>query len=353
MLLFHLTFFLFLSLNSNDNLYANNICEKTILKVEQNLNIPKYLLFSIALTESGRSINGRFTPWPWSINTKGKGMFFSTKRELVSYANKNLKKGIRNFDVGCMQVNYYYHGKKFKNLEDMADPTTNINWAGRFLIDLHKRHKNWKEAISRYHSNTKWRKHKYFKKVMNNWSYARKNLLFEVALAENVSMEERIINKTPKNKKKLSNIKVDKKIYDKNANNNSANKVEEMMTIEKSNEKNMTKSQIKIVKKDNGKEISSFKTSKYEHNTNVIRENENKNELVNQNILSESFSKSTIRGFQEIRLSEMEKKSLEEELNVFLPQQVSEILFINEFKYMETSTIIDNLKRIEEYKKER
>lgn len=301
---------------------ANNVCEKIILTTEKQLNIPKYLLLSIALTESGRSIDGEFLPWPWSINTRGKGRFFDTKEELVSYAQNNLKKRIRNFDVGCMQINYYYHGKKFNNLDEMANPKINIIWAGRFLINLHKKHKSWKEAISRYHSNTKWRKQEYFRKVMNNWSYKRRNPPYEVALVDNLSEQNKknmeIKNKLPlevKNKKQTNN----KKLILKNT------KKEEFVKIEKST--NEYKNSIVI---ENEEEFVKKKTSSPENYTNIL-----------------------VSEYENIRLSGEARSKLEKELIDFVPEEVSEILFVNEFKYMKRSTILDNLKRIEDYKKNR
>ena len=311
--------FMFL-LNSNKNLLANNVCEKIILETEVKLNIPKYLLLSIALTESGRKINGKLIPWPWSINTKGKGLYFKNKDDLVSYASNNLKKNINNFDMGCMQVNYYYHGKKFKNLNEMADPLINVSWAGKFLIGLHQKHLDWKEAISRYHSNTTWRKQKYFKKVMNNWAYVRNNSLFEVAKLDD-RVREDIANKKNKNQKKITSntTKTDLK-----------------------NNKN-----IKLMRHQN-KQIS-----KYRNEQKLFYSKEEKLNIINNNESTNNNSISTIEDLEEIRLTEVGKNELENDLIKLMPKQVSKILFINEFKYMDKTTIEDNLKRIEEYKKDR
>ena len=70
-----------------------------------------------------------------------------------------------------MQINYYYHGKKFKNFNDMINPKINVLWAGYFLLDLREKHGTWKEAIMRYHSSNPRRKKNYYNKVLNNWSY--------------------------------------------------------------------------------------------------------------------------------------------------------------------------------------
>ena len=46
-----------------------------------------------------------------------------------------------------MQINYYYHGHKFKNIAEMVEPKTNVTWAGKFLISLKDKHRTWDEAI--------------------------------------------------------------------------------------------------------------------------------------------------------------------------------------------------------------
>ncbi len=65
------------------------------------------------------------------------------------YANKQdaeqallnlIRKGIRNVDVGIMQVNLYWHGDKVANDLALLDPRTNITVAARYLKELqHKK----------------------------------------------------------------------------------------------------------------------------------------------------------------------------------------------------------------------
>ena len=60
--------------------------------------IPKNLLLSMSLTESGRRIkNGEFVSWPWTINRKGKGKFFSNKVAAINYVKEYLKKGKKKY----------------------------------------------------------------------------------------------------------------------------------------------------------------------------------------------------------------------------------------------------------------
>ncbi len=79
----------------------------------------------------------------------------------------------RNIDVGCMQINYKFHGHNFKNLDHILNPEENVKYAAEFLNKLFKRHKSWNEAISHYHSSEPSRKKRYLKKVRNFWDKLR------------------------------------------------------------------------------------------------------------------------------------------------------------------------------------
>ncbi|MEY8882549.1 hypothetical protein [Donghicola sp. XS_ASV15] len=47
--------------------------------------------------------------------------------------------GTTSIDVGCMQVNYRWHGEGFSSLEDMFDPAANTAYAAEFLTRLKER----------------------------------------------------------------------------------------------------------------------------------------------------------------------------------------------------------------------
>ena len=147
------------------------LCISEIKKVEKHLNLPNNILLAISLTETGRLVDGMYIPWPWSLNVKGKGYYLDSKKQAINYALTNIKNFTKNVDIGCMQINYYYHGKKFKNFNDMINPKINVLYAGYFLLDLREKHGTWKEAIMRYHSSNPRRKKNYYNKVLNNWSY--------------------------------------------------------------------------------------------------------------------------------------------------------------------------------------
>ena len=314
---------------------SKSICYDIIEKTEQKLNIPKNLLLSIALTESGRNIKGDFVPWPWSINTRGKGLFFKNRDELYLYAKQNLDSKILNFDVGCMQINYYYHGKKFKNLYEMTNPLINITWAGKFLIDLNKKHKSWKEAISRYHSSTIWRKKKYFSKVMNNWAYVREKNTSNIALVNENNNQNKISQSNLSKSAKNSQKELLSREYSKNE-----------------NVKKITKNNIEI-RKTLVDETQINRRNNMEESIIIDEDGYTQEQIINNNYYSEEVIHNIRESFKDIRLTESQNKELFDELRVFFPKEISEISTINTFRYIDQSIIEDNLKRIEEYKKNR
>ena len=99
----------------NNTVFAKDkfLCVMEILKVEKYLNLPKNILLAISLTETGRLIDNMYLPWPWSLNVKGKGFYLDSEEQAKQYALSNIKNFTKNVDIGCMQINYYYHGSKF------------------------------------------------------------------------------------------------------------------------------------------------------------------------------------------------------------------------------------------------
>ncbi len=100
--LIFLTIFLLIKISNAESFK----CIEYAKKFEKVYQLPENLLVSIALTESGKKLkNGEFVAWPWTINIKGKGKFFNSKEKALNYVNRFIKKGRKNIDMGCMQVN--------------------------------------------------------------------------------------------------------------------------------------------------------------------------------------------------------------------------------------------------------
>jgi hypothetical protein len=62
--------------------------------------------------------------------------------------------GITIIDVGCLQVNLYYHPNAFASLDAAFNPATNVAYAAKFLNELKIETGDWGVATQYYHSRT-------------------------------------------------------------------------------------------------------------------------------------------------------------------------------------------------------
>jgi hypothetical protein len=130
------------------------ICEGAIARGAARAGVPQEVLHAISLTETGRNDGGRFRPYPWAINREGKGYWFASRAEALAFAQASVAAGRPSFDVGCFQINYYWHGRNFPSLEAMFDPDVGAAYAAQFLQSLHAERGDWSLAAGAYHSQT-------------------------------------------------------------------------------------------------------------------------------------------------------------------------------------------------------
>ena len=76
---------------------------------------------------------------------------------------------VRSVDVGCMQVNLYFHPTAFPDLDAAFDPAANAAFAARFLRSLFKDTGSWMHAVARYHSSIYRNNRQYMIRVMKTW----------------------------------------------------------------------------------------------------------------------------------------------------------------------------------------
>ncbi len=140
--------------------------------VEANHGIPDLLLYAIALTESGTTLNdGQYIPWPWTLNVAGSPRYFSSRESAWRHLEYVLSQGEELVDIGAGQVNWYWHSDKFASTWDALDPAKNIYVAGVILNDCHRQRGDWINAVGCYHSpgNQK-RAIDYTRRVYERWS---------------------------------------------------------------------------------------------------------------------------------------------------------------------------------------
>lgn len=148
-----------------------NICKPLINEMERAIGAPHNLMYSVAVIESGQynRQTRQVEPTPWTLNTGGKAFYFSTKYEAVAKVRELQDRGVRNIDVGCMQVNLHHHGHHFNSIEDAFDPYTNVRYAATFLKNLMDESRSWPTAVANYHSRNTDINQEYQRKVYARW----------------------------------------------------------------------------------------------------------------------------------------------------------------------------------------
>jgi hypothetical protein len=131
-------------------------CQTAARAAEFRFGLPPGILLAIGRVESGRpdERTHRLEPWPWTVQALGKGLYFETKAEAISWVKDAAAKGITSVDTGCLQVNLFYHPDAFASLDAAFDPEINADYAGRFLRQLYAETGDWRRATGLYHSRT-------------------------------------------------------------------------------------------------------------------------------------------------------------------------------------------------------
>lgn len=143
----------------------SGVCEQAITAAERQYNLPPYILHAIAITESG--VKGR--PYPHAMNIKGRAYYARNAQEMYNIVVQNGPTS--SIDVGCVQVNLKWHGKRFPNWAALLDPQTNAQYAAFHLTELFREFGSWNAAVSAYHSRTAWRGVNYACLVSKNYGH--------------------------------------------------------------------------------------------------------------------------------------------------------------------------------------
>jgi hypothetical protein len=155
-----------------------DLCAASTQAVEQATQMPRHLLAAISIAESGRrdDLNKINVAWPWTVTSGTEEWYADSKQQAIGIVEELVRGGVRNIDVGCMQINLYYHSDAFSSLEEAFDPLTNVSYAASYLKKLRKQTSSWTKAAGNYHSATPKYHQKYSKRLMEIWSRERRGL---------------------------------------------------------------------------------------------------------------------------------------------------------------------------------
>ena len=123
---------------------ASEECLVAIDKYEKLYNIPTGLLKAVSKVESEYN--------HLALNDGLKQHYFKNTQEVLDRIIYLKDIGKTNFDIGCMQINYYWHGKNFSSVEKMLEVNGNVRYAASIIHGLYKKHGSWQVAVRHYHS---------------------------------------------------------------------------------------------------------------------------------------------------------------------------------------------------------
>lgn len=123
-------------------------CEGEIAGAARRYDVPLAVFYAVGLNETG----SRTGLQPYAMNIDGRPSNNATLADGLAAFAAARRGGARLIDVGCMQINYKYHGDKFASVTEMFDPAHNIDYAARFLKELRAREGSWTLAVARYNA---------------------------------------------------------------------------------------------------------------------------------------------------------------------------------------------------------
>ncbi len=127
---------------------ATNICEREMSRAADKYGVPLSVLYAVGLTESGQ----RQSLQPLAMNIEGRAYFAKSLDDALREFEAARADGLKLIDVGCMQIDFHWHGDQFASVKAMFDPKANVDYGARLLSGLKKQEGSWTMAVARYHA---------------------------------------------------------------------------------------------------------------------------------------------------------------------------------------------------------
>ncbi len=123
-------------------------CEREMTRAAAESGVPLNVLYSVGLTETG----SRGELGPYDMNVDGRDVHSDTLGQAMARFAAAQGGGARFIDVGCMQIDVRFHGRRFGSVADMFDPARNVDYAARYLKALKAETGAWTLAVARYNA---------------------------------------------------------------------------------------------------------------------------------------------------------------------------------------------------------
>lgn len=132
------------------NTYSKNSIPALYVKVAKQEGVPANLLYAISRAESTNPKIKKV--WPWTLNVRGKGYYFPTRKKAYAAIMLLLANDITLVDIGLMQTNWYWHKDKLKDPWKALSPEYNIQTGAKILRECYERKQDWFYCAGEYHT---------------------------------------------------------------------------------------------------------------------------------------------------------------------------------------------------------
>ena len=120
-------------------------------EVAAYVGVPATILYAMSQVESGQLKNGRFAPWPWTLNVAGIAKRYDSRQAMFDGLMAALGSGEMMIDVGPMQVNWYWQYELLRSPWTITDPVVNLKVGAAILKNHYADTGDWWSAVGRYH----------------------------------------------------------------------------------------------------------------------------------------------------------------------------------------------------------
>jgi soluble lytic murein transglycosylase-like protein len=134
--------------SASSALAEQDLCEREMTRAAAKYQIPLGILYAVGLTETG----GGGHLHAYALNLEGDSIYSLNREQAIARFHAARSSGKRLIDIGCMQINWYFHNGSFASTEEMFDPHKNVDYAARYLRELKASEGSWTLAVGRYNA---------------------------------------------------------------------------------------------------------------------------------------------------------------------------------------------------------
>lgn len=111
------------------------------------------LLYAVALVESARDRGrGAVSPWPWALRGPQESYYAVSRQDALTALQRYRRQYGQAIDVGLMQINLRWHGKRVASPSQLLDPEQNLMLGAQLLAQaIRSSPQDFTLGIGRYH----------------------------------------------------------------------------------------------------------------------------------------------------------------------------------------------------------